>query len=81
MTASYSFRVTFRFIFFCLSWQIKHLGTDTTTILPHLLFLFFFFQKELGMKVEIFERKVESYKKLTPQLGDTIEYIKVRSSP
>lgn len=41
---------------------------------------FFFFQKELSLKVEIFERKVESYKKLTPQLDNTIEYIKVRSS-
>lgn len=40
----------------------------------------FFFQKELGLKIEIFERKVESYKKLTPQLDNTIEYIKVRSS-
>lgn len=30
------------------------------------------------MKVEIFERKVESYKKMTAQLGDTMEYIRVR---
>lgn len=30
------------------------------------------------MKVEIFERKVESYKKMTDQLSDTMEYIRVR---
>lgn len=30
------------------------------------------------MKVEIFERKVESYKTMTDQLGDAMEYIRVR---
>lgn len=39
----------------------------------------FLFQSDLGMKVEIFERKVDSYKKLGPHLGDTIDYIKVRA--
>lgn len=33
-------------------------------------------KKELGLKIEIFERKVESYTTLTPQLDKTIEYIK-----
>lgn len=30
------------------------------------------------MKVDIFERKVESYKKMNDRLGDTMEYIMVR---
>lgn len=30
------------------------------------------------MKVDIFERKVASYKKMTDQLDKTIEYIRVR---
>lgn len=36
-------------------------------------------KKELNMKVEIFEKKVDSYKKLIPQLGDTIEHIKFQA--
>lgn len=35
-------------------------------------------QKELGFKVQIFEKKVESYKKMTHKLNNTVEYIKVK---
>lgn len=36
------------------------------------------FQRELGIKVQIFEKKVDSYKKMTHQLTGTVDYIKVR---
>lgn len=35
-------------------------------------------QKELGYKVQIFEKKVDSYKKTTQKLNNTVEYIKVK---
>ncbi|XP_035991096.1 tripartite motif containing 35-28 [Fundulus heteroclitus] len=33
-------------------------------------------KKELGFKVQIFEKKVSSYKKLTKKISNTVEYIK-----
>lgn len=37
------------------------------------------FQRELNLKVQIFEKKVESYKTMTHKLSNTVEYIKVKS--
>lgn len=36
-------------------------------------------KKELGFKVQIFEKKVESYKKMTRKLSNTMEYIKYQA--
>ncbi|XP_039972666.1 tripartite motif containing 35-28 [Xiphias gladius] len=36
-------------------------------------------KKELGFKVQIFEKKVESYKKMTHKLNNTVEYIKYQA--
>lgn len=41
------------------------------------VFLFLLLQKELGFKVQIFEKKVETYKKMTKKFSNTVEYIKV----
>lgn len=38
---------------------------------------FFYLQRELSFKVQIFEKKVESYKKTTHKLNNAVEYIKV----
>lgn len=35
-------------------------------------------QKELSFKVQIFEKKVDSYKKMTLKLNNAVEYIKVK---
>lgn len=43
------------------------------------MFCFFALQRELRFKVQIFEKKVESYKKMTQKLGNSVEYIKVTS--
>lgn len=34
-------------------------------------------QKELEYKVQIFEKKVESYKKMTHKFSNAMEYVKV----
>lgn len=57
------------FIWWTLLWAFS---TNTD-----LLIVFFFFQSQLEEKVRIFERKVESYKKLTQNLESTEEYIRV----
>ncbi|GAA6229638.1 zinc-binding protein A33-like [Lates japonicus] len=36
-------------------------------------------RKELGFKVQIFEKKVESYKKMTHKLSNAVEYIKYQA--
>lgn len=41
-------------------------------------FFFFYLQRELSFKVQIFEKKVESYKKTTHKLNNAVEYIKVK---
>lgn len=71
---------------------IQVLGIQTTlvtTSLKHFLmtrfsfgylipWFFFTLQRELSFKVQIFEKKVESYKKVTRKLSNAMEYIKVK---
>lgn len=39
---------------------------------------FFTLQRELGYKVQIFEKKVESHKKMTHKLAEAVKHIKVK---
>lgn len=44
----------------------------------YLMFCLLTPQRELSFKVQIFEKKVESYKKMTHKLNNAMEYIKVK---
>lgn len=48
------------------------------TLLCYLMFCFFTLQRELSFKVQIFEKKVESYKKMTHKLSNAKGYVKVK---
>lgn len=48
------------------------------TCLKYLLVMLFFLQRELSFKVQIFEKKVETYKKMTRKFSNAVTYIKVR---
>lgn len=63
-------------------WRLwsKHLNyPETLFAFGYLMFCFLPLQKELGFKVQIFEKKVESHKKTIHKLNNTVEYIKVES--